>query len=183
FDIYEYGAQAGVQVPDGDPPVYEQIVMGVNDRTHITDGFEAWPPSYFENILDTCRNLSARPVTVAPAGGWLSATFVTLDPDATIITWNAEATGIDLILLADRYDPTGESGLLWIDNDVLPILWNVMVNSPRNRLFEQGDEYFQVALAVPDLTRDAPPAPATEEELTRARILEEIDPEAGDEDE
>ncbi|MEL6148055.1 MAG: hypothetical protein AAFV33_07880 [Chloroflexota bacterium] len=175
FDIYEYGAQAAVQLPGDETPVYEQIVVGVNDRVHITDGFEEWPTDFFRDILDRCRNLSTRPVTVAPEGGWLTAEFANFDPTATIITWNAEASGIDLLLLADADEDVRR---LWVDNDVLPILWNVMVNSPRSRLFEQGDDYFRIGFEVPNLTRDAPPAPATEEELIEARSLE---PEAEEE--
>lgn len=168
FQVYNYSSLADVQALDGSEPVYEQIIVNVNDERHVTDGFDNWPTDFFREILDKCQNLSQAPALVEPTGGWMSAAYTDFDEQATIINWNAEASGIDLIQLIESDE------MLWVDNEVLPVLWNVMTNSPRNRIFAQRDSYFLVALQVPNVHRDTPPTP-TNEELAEARSLIPLD--------
>lgn len=168
--LNEYESLADTQPPGEVRPVYEQIEVNVNGNNYVTDAFANWPPDLFLEVLESCRNLSSQPVLFEPAGGWLSATYAEYDPEATVIQWNAAATGIDLVELAEL------GAELWLDNDVLPFLWNAMTNSPRNRIFQQGDTYFYVGFQVPNVHRDAPPAPTTEE-LPAARRLNNLDEE------
>lgn len=164
YDIYDYNALADVQPLGEQRPVYEQIQVNISNQSHTTDGFENWPTSYFTDILTECQNVSATPAQFEPGGGWMSATFANRSNDATIIDWNAEASGIDLAQLAVLEER------LWVDNEVLPIMWNIMVTSPRNRVFRQDDSFYTVAFEVPSIHRQAPPAP-TVEELPNARSL------------
>lgn len=163
-NINEYGSLADTQPPGDVRPVYEQIEINVNGNQYVTDGFADWPADLFLNTLDGCRDLATQPVIFEPDGGWMSATYAEYDPNATLIEWNAQATGIDLV------EMTETRSRLWVDNDVLPFLWNLMTSSPRSRIFEQNDTYFKVAFQVPNVHRDAPPAP-TAEELPAARRL------------
>lgn len=163
-NIYDYQSLVAEQPPTEDQPVYEQITVNVGDVEHVTDGFEDWPTDYFRDILTQCRNLSEAPARFEPAGGWMDAIYADYDPDATLIDWNGEASGINLFQLAEADEA------LWVDNDVLPFLWSTMVNSPRNRLFVQENQAFQVSFQVPNVHRDAPAAPTTEE-LAEARTL------------
>ncbi len=174
-EIQSYGSLADAQPLGDEPPVYEQVILNVNDGVHVTDGFVDWPTGYFSRILDKCRNLSLSPASFEPAGGWMTAAYADDDPDATVIAWDAEATGINLAELVEAEQA------LWLDNDVLPVLWNIIVNSPRNRLFVQDGQHYIIALQVPNVQREAPPAP-TAEELAAARTLTDAF-EAIDEDE
>lgn len=164
YNIYDYESLIDRQSPTEEQPVYEQITVNVNNTQHTTDGFDDWPTDYFREILQECRNLSQQPARFEPTGGWMDAAYADYDPDATIIDWNADASGINLFQLVESDE------MLWIDNDVLPFLWYTMVNSPRNRLFMQNDQAFQVSFQVPNVHRNAPPAPS-EEELPEARTL------------
>ncbi len=164
YDIYDYSNLAEVQPLGEQRPVYEQIRLNLTNQTHTTDGFENWPASYFTEVLSECQNLSVRPAQFEPAGGWMSATLANNSTDATIIDWNAEASGINLAQL------TVSRQRLWVDNEVLPIMWNIVVSSPRNRVFRQDDIFYQVAFEVPNIHRSAPPVPSVEE-LPDARSL------------
>jgi hypothetical protein len=166
--LFTYESFANVQPQTDEIPVYEQIVINVNDVEHITDGFEAWPSDYFRDILADCQTLSQAPARFEPAGGWLSAQFTEYDPNATIITWDAEASGINLLGMAEL------ERTIWVDDANVPILWNIMVNSPRRRLFSQQGNYVEVAFQVPNVHLDAPQAPAPDE-LEAARELDPSD--------
>jgi hypothetical protein len=163
-EIYNYQSYADVQLPSEDMPVYEQVILDVNNERHVTDGFEQWETDFFRSVLDKCRSLSQSPALFEPSGGWLTAAAASYDEDATIINWDAGASGIDLVILTE-----GEN-TLWLDNNVMPIVWNIMTTSPRNRLFKQDESYFRLAFQVPNVHRDAPPAPI-QEELAEARTL------------
>lgn len=165
YRIFTYGQEAALQLDDdGIPPFYEQITLHVNDREHVTDSFVQWPSTYFRDILNECRNLSTAPALFEPSGAWISASYAEYDSDATIVTWNDEISGISLLALAD-YETR-----VWVDDSNLPILWNIMTNSPDDRLFQDNNGYVEVALEVPNVHAQSPQAP-TAEELDDARRM------------
>lgn len=164
--IYTYDSLANTQLTGDSSPVYEQIVLNVNNTPHITDGFEVWPGGYFREILGACQTISETPALFEPSAGWLSAGFTEYNPEATLITWDARASGIDLALLA-QFEKR-----VWVDDQNVPILWNIMTNSPDGRLFDQNGLYFEIAFEVPNVHASSPPAP-TADEVDAAR---QIDP-------
>lgn len=172
YRLYTYESLRDTQLLTEDaPPVYEQIRLNVNDREHTTDNFAAWPSGFFQDILADCRSLSQAPALFEPSGGWLSAAFAEYDPDAPVITWSAEVSGVSLSALADA------ERRLWVDNTNLPILWNIVTNSPRSRLADDGGAYVRLAFEVPNVHRTAPPAPSPDE-LEAARTPSELIDEA-----
>ena len=64
--------------------------------------------------------------------------------------WDAAALGLSLSSVAD-------GGPHWIDGAAASTLWNTLHSLPDNVIFEDGSAYFEVALQVPGVTRDAPP--------------------------
>lgn len=163
--LFTYAGTAEDLYAEGQRPVYERIVLDVNDTRHVTDGFAEWPDGFFRDVLETCASISATPALYEPSAGWLSVESAIYDPDAVTIFWNVEGAGIDLNELAD------EPERLWIDQPALVNrLWNTMTNSPSYRQFQQDDEYYTIAFEVPNVHPTAPPAP-TADELERARTL------------
>ena len=55
----------------------------------------------------------------------------------------------------------------WISGSAASALWNTLHSLPSNLIFEEGDSYYQVALQVPGITRDAPPAPESRSAVCR----------------
>ncbi len=162
--LFTYTGETELRYEAGNRPVYEEIVLNVNDTRHVTDGFNNWPDGYFREVLDLCTSLSNTPALYEPTAGWLSASSTDYDNNATIIYWNPDGAGVDLSLLAD-------DGRIWVDNPVIVRrLWQTMTNSPTYRLFSQGTQYYQVAFEVPNVHPSAPPAPAPNE-LEQARQL------------
>jgi hypothetical protein len=163
--LFTYEGTAEDFYAEGERPVYERIVLDVNDTRHITDGFSDWPSGYFRDILETCTSISDTPALYEPSAGWLSVESAIYDPDAATIYWNEEGAGIDLNELAD------EPARLWVDDPAtVNRLWNTMTNSPSYRQFQQNDDYYIIAFEVPNIHPTSPPAPAPDE-LERARTM------------
>ena len=163
--LFTYENIAESLYAEGQRPVYERIVLDVNDTRHVTDGFSEWPNGYFRDILETCATISETPALFEPVGGWLSAEAVSYDPDAVTIYWNAEGAGIDLNALSSETEP------IWVDDAaVVNRIWNTMTNSPSYRQFQQDGETYQVVFEVPNVHPTSLPAP-TADELDRARTL------------
>jgi len=163
--IFEYEGNVEERYPEGERPVYEEIVLDVNGTRHVSDGFAQWPDSYFRDVLTDCTSLSLTPALYEPSAGWLSAQGVDRAANAATIYWNAEGAGINLNDLAR----SGER--VWVDDPfVVNRVWNAMTNSPRFRQFAQGDAFFEVAFEVPNIHPSAPPVPGPDE-IDRARTM------------
>lgn len=164
--IFTYDGLAAIQPPGETRPVYEELILNVNGDQHITDGFAEWPGGYFRDVMGKCKAISAQPALFEPNGGWLSTIHTDYDPTATVIQWNAESAGISLAEVAST------EASIWVDNELVPIFWNILTNSPTNRIFEEDELYFEVAFQVPNVMRDAPPVP---EDPAAARLIPDIE--------
>jgi hypothetical protein len=153
FGIYGYEAGADLLVPSNPAPVIETLRVNVNGIDHRTDAFGGWDYTYYEQIVNLCRNLSQTPVIYEPSAGWVSALEVPYDTNRVQIYWDAGASGLDIAALAASGQPQ------WITGDNLRILWNIVVNNLPGVQLGQGELNYFIALQVPNVMRDAPPAP------------------------
>lgn len=153
-EIYKYTAKADVQ-PIGDvKPVVETLTIFVNGVNHKTDAFGGWQSSdYYQRIRQTCQEVSSAPVLYVPTGAWLSAREVPYDTQAPATPWNAANNGLSLKDLAAN----GERK--WITDRNVGVFWDTFRSSPANIQFFEDEKQYQVAIEVPNVTRDSPPAP------------------------
>ncbi len=142
--LKEIQAQADVN------PVVETVSINVNDLPHNADSFGGWDGDWFPRVLAACKHLSQAPVLVAPSSGWISARSVPFSMQPPIATWDAAAMGLSLNSV------TGAPK--WISGSSAASLWTTIHSLPSNLVFEDGSDYFEVALQVPGITRDSPPA-------------------------
>lgn len=152
-EIYNYEAAADVQVPSSEVPAIEQLTLHVNDVVQVTDAFDDWDIDFFENILNSCQTISETPTIYEPAGAWVSAELATYDDSgAPVVLWDPEAAGLSIAELAE-----GEPR--WLTNQTMRILWNLIRTSTPDLLISEGANTYQIAVQVPNVTVDAPPAP------------------------
>ena len=153
-EFYKYTAKADTQ-PFGDvKPVVETLTLFVNGVNHQTDAFGGWDYDYYQRIRQNCQQVSSAPVLYVPTGGWVSAREAAYDPQSPAIPWNAANNGLSLKDLA----ASGERK--WITDRNVGVFWHVFRSSPANIQFFEDNKQYQVALEVPNITRDSPPAPA-----------------------
>ncbi len=154
FRIYTYDAGLSRQAPTAEQPVYEQIVLNVNNTNHVTDFFADWPGSYFSDVVERCQQLAAAPRLFRPVGVWLAAEQVPLDLMRPYQIWDPSVTGFSLETLAF------EGGKRWVEGGLAEFLWQQVIVSPIPAWFVEGNLSFALSVQAPGITLDAPAAPA-----------------------
>ncbi|NWF67909.1 MAG: hypothetical protein HXY40_02370 [Chloroflexi bacterium] len=151
--IYEYTSGLDSALPSSTNPVAETLRLNVNGRDFYSDIFGGWNIEYYQRIITACGLISIAPVLFEPDAGWLSAQAVPYASDAPLVVWTPSAAGISFGELA----PNNERR--WVQGTLARQIWNVLLTAPANLRFDEGDAQYFVALEVPGVTRDAPPAP------------------------
>ncbi len=151
--LYKYSAKADT-IPLSDPkPVVETLTLFINKVNHKTDAFGGWDYDYYQEILTHCREISSAPVIYGPTGAWISAGAVPYDSDSPRQLWDAKANNLSLKDLVASGQPK------WITDRNVGVFWTIFLTSPKNIQFTEDNVEYNVALQVPNITRDAPPAP------------------------
>ncbi|HVU09855.1 MAG TPA: hypothetical protein VHD90_01205 [Phototrophicaceae bacterium] len=154
--IYTYDAHlADIQKQSNANPVTETITLNVDGIEHQADSFSGWNSDFFPNVLQDCKNLAQAPVLVAPSTGWISAQTIPFNMQPPLVVWDAQQTGISLNTVASAGSP------VWMTGQGVTTLWNELHSLPTTTIFEDDKNYFQVALQVPGVTRNAPLAPGS----------------------
>ncbi|MFQ3647076.1 MAG: hypothetical protein SNJ54_16340 [Anaerolineae bacterium] len=154
FRLYTYDSGLARQAPTAEQPVYEQIILNVNDTNHVTDFFADWPGSYFSDVVERCRKLAAAPRLFRPVGVWVAAYQVPLDLMRPYQIWDPSAGGFSLEGLAL------EGGKRWVEGGLAEYFWNQVIVSPIPSWFIEGSLSFALSVQAPGITLDAPAAPA-----------------------
>jgi hypothetical protein len=142
------------EIPGSSDPVYEKMTLAINDVTHVTDAFSTWPDQYYDIVLEACQKLAITPRKFEPDAGWLSAQMVTYNASVPSIIWDAAAAGFSF----NEVSATQEKR--WMEGNLVKILWRAMYDNSFDIQFDENGIVYQIALQVPGVTRDAPPAPA-----------------------
>ncbi|MBA3872300.1 MAG: hypothetical protein ABI970_10090 [Chloroflexota bacterium] len=151
--LYNYTAKADTLPLTDTKPVVETLTLFVNNVNHKTDAFGGWDYQYYQDIVTNCDVISTAPVLFAPTGAWLSARAVPFDADAARQPWDAKANNLSLKDLAASGQPK------WIADRNVGVFWTMFLTSPKNMQFIEDNIEYNVAIQVPNITRDAPAAP------------------------
>lgn len=152
--LYSYTAKADTMPLTETKPVVETLTLFVNNVNHKTDAFGGWDYQYYQDILLNCTRVSTAPVIYVPTGAWISARAVPSDGDVARQPWDAKANNLSLKDLAASGQPK------WITDRNVGVLWTIFLSSPKNTQFIEDDLEYNVALQIPNITRDAPNAPS-----------------------
>ncbi len=152
--FYTYQARRDVQLPESIEPVVEELTLTVNNIEHRSDSYSTWPPDYFNTVLELCQSLSDTPTIFLPEEAWVSIEVTEYDSTSPTIYWEPDASGLSLREVANA-----EDSRMWIEGQNVGIIWNVFRNDPPDTQFNEDGFDFFLALEVPGVTRDAPPAP------------------------
>jgi len=151
--LYNYTAKADTMPLTETKPVVETLTLFINNVNHKTDAFGGWDYQYYQDIVTNCNQISSAPVLYAPTGAWLSARVVPFDGNMARQPWDAKANNLSLKDLAASGQPK------WITDRNVGVFWTIFLTSPKTTQFIEDDVEYNVAIQVPNITRDAPPAP------------------------
>ncbi len=151
--IYNYTAKADT-LPLSDPkPVVETLTLFVNKVDHKTDAFGGWDYDYYQEIVTRCQQISSAPVIYVPSGAWISAREIPYDSQVARQPWDAKANNLSLKELA----ASGQAK--WITDRNTGVFWNMFLTSPKDMQYIEDNVEYNVAIQVPNITRDSPAAP------------------------
>lgn len=154
--FYTLDARATAPPAGESAPVVEQVVMNIGNRTHVADNYGSWDSGWFGRVLSACKLISGAPIRFDPSEAWVTVTETELRPDAPFIFWRPEDHGgVSLAALAGGNQPA------WVTGAAVATLWQNIRTLPYSIVFGEGDRGYSVGLAVPGVTRDAPPAPSS----------------------
>lgn len=154
--IYSFEEGYKNELPQRAIPIYRQLYINVSGLVHITDDFAQWEDSqYYENILARCQSLSRTPRRFQPEGAWVLSEFVTdvRFVSYPIVYWDAEAAGFSFSIMAVDNSPQ------WVEGNTIRVVWQYLIETPGTVLFEDALGRYRVAIQVPGVTLNAPPAP------------------------
>ena len=151
--FYRYPARQDNAPASDVTPVVETLTLFVNNVNHITDAFSGWNFDYYQRLLKSCKDISIAPAIYVPTAAWVSAQAVPYDPTSPGILWDGQANNLSLAELA----ASGERK--WLTDRNVRVIWDILRTSPPSVLFNEGEFPYHVALEVPNVTRDSPPAP------------------------
>jgi hypothetical protein len=157
--FFDYTAQADLQPATTISPVIETLTLFVSGQERQSDSFSGWDGDYYARILAKCQTISTTPVLFEPTAAWISAEAIPADQtdsSAINIPWDAAANGLSFAEVAE----SGERR--WITDRNVAVIWNLIRNSNYNLRFTESETQYYVALEVPNVTRNAPPAPAAQ---------------------
>jgi hypothetical protein len=153
-NIYQYDQRQDNQPASSNSPVVETLSLNVNGVLHETDPFSGWDFDYYSSLLKACKDISEAPVLFEPAAAYVSARTAIYDPTSPSIFWDPQANGLSLAELA----ASGERR--WITDRNVRVLWQIIRTSPPSIIFNENELQYQVALEIPNITRNAPAAPS-----------------------
>ncbi|MHB8624743.1 MAG: hypothetical protein ACYDBJ_18795 [Aggregatilineales bacterium] len=149
YSIPDYAAN---ELPPSGQYTTESISLNLNNTAHTIRNYSHWPGNEFQNMLDKCGHLTQQPVLYVPTGAWLEVYPVSgPDPDPPIL-WTS-AVPFRLADVASSGKP------LWLSGDLLGTLWRQIHRSLGAVQWIENNKAYQIALEVPNISRDAPLAP------------------------
>jgi len=136
--------------PEEDSGLLETITLALYGDVHAVRRYSSWPQNSYARLLEECRRLSAAPVLVMPAAGWVSVYPITLDPMLPSWPWPPRAP-----FTLREWAASGEAR--WIEGDLATAIWqSARETGGSMQVIERGGGAYELAIVVPGYSRDGP---------------------------
>lgn len=152
--FYSFKEGYPLLLPSSTKPVFERLTLENNDVKYVSDSFSSWPFDYYNETLQLCIAQAKTPRLFEPDSVWLSAQQADYDSRLPSVPWEAAAAGLSFQTLASTKERR------WQEGNLVKILWKVLQDNGSMVQFQENENYYRIALQIPGVTRDAPPAPA-----------------------
>lgn len=151
-----YDWESNFLIPDFDNPLIQSISLNLFAEERTVSRYTDWPVDGFERIRQACAQASTTPITYLPEGLWVSAYEIIYDTNYSYWRWYEEAAGFQLSEVSNGQAPR------WITGDLAKqVFTNTLLSSNTSYVLE-GDIAYSLAIQMPGITRDAPPAPQSD---------------------
>jgi hypothetical protein len=149
YSIPDYAAD---ELPPAQDSALESITLNVNQAMRTIRSYRAWQGNTYGAILERCRKLSDTRALYVPSGGWVTVFEQPRKPGSLENGWPPTAP-------FKMAEAAASGAAVWVQGAALRQLWNVQRQTLGQTLWLEKDKAYRVAIQVPGISRDAPPAP------------------------
>jgi hypothetical protein len=154
--FYNSPDYASQELPPSENAPLESVTLNVSQELRTVRSYRRWPDNLYLDILDKCRTLTETRALYIPTGAWVTGYAVPDNPNAPKIGW--PPTGpFKMAELAASGNP------MWVTDVALTQLWTAQRQSLGQIYWLEGGKTYRVAIQVPGVSRDSPPAPVQTE--------------------
>jgi hypothetical protein len=148
-----YDWESDFLIPEMSNPMVQSITLNLYAENRTVTRYSSWPVDGYQRILETCQQAVTTPALFEPAGAWVSAYDSALSEGTGSWRWLPDSAGFRLSEVTNGQAPR------WVTGEILRLIW---ANTVLPRLVPRvvdGDAAYELAVRVPNITRDAPPPP------------------------
>jgi hypothetical protein len=149
YDIPDY---ASFELPPTERANVDTITLALSDQVTTKRNYRAWPLDVYPTLLEKCRTLSDAPVRVEPSAGWVTVYKGPENTGMPFIDWPSTAP-------FKMADAVAGNQAMWLTDVPFRMLWQTQRETQGNIVWREDGINYQVALQVPLVSRDSPPAP------------------------
>jgi hypothetical protein len=151
-----YDWESNFLIPDYVNPTIQSVTLNLFAEERTVSRYTDWPVNGYERILQACTQASATPVLYLPDGLWVSAYEIVYDTNYSYWRWLEDAAGFPLSAVSNGQAPR------WISGDLAKQVFSDVILANNTSYVLEGDLAYALAVQVPGITRDAPPAPSSD---------------------
>jgi hypothetical protein len=156
YSIPDYAAD---ELPPAQDSALESITLNVNQTVRTIRNYRVWQGNTYVAILDRCRKLSDTRGLFVPSAGWVTVFEQPRKPSNPENGWPPTAP-------FKMADAAASGAAIWVQGPALRQLWNAQRQTLGQIIWLENNKSYRVAIQVPGISRDAPPAPPGSETPT-----------------
>jgi hypothetical protein len=161
LNFYDLPDLAAQEFPPSEDAAQESLTLNVSRGLRTIRSYRGWANDAYIAILERCRTINPQRALFVPAGAWITVYEEPRNPALPEVGWPLAAP----FRLAE-VAASGEAR--WIGGVALAQLWNYERQTQGRIQWIENNVAYRVAIQVPNISRDSPPAPPGSETPTPA---------------
>jgi hypothetical protein len=150
YDIPDYAAR---ELPPAEDAPMESITLNLSTELRTARNYGMWQNNVFAILSERCLKLSAAPARYEPTAGWVTVFAADAGAQGPSVLWPSTAP-------FKMADALAGNRAIWVEGVAIKQLWNVQRETQGTVRWLEGETVYQVALQIPLISRDSPPAPS-----------------------
>lgn len=148
YDVPDYAAQ---ELPPSETTPINSITLNVNNELRTIRSFRIWPTNIYNQIYDRCLKISNVRAVLIPTGAWITV-FEQARNQGPSTVWK-------VTMPFKAADAAASNAARWVTGPALADMWQLIRRFYGNVQWTEGLKAYRVAIQVPGVSRDSPPAP------------------------
>ncbi|MCS6869968.1 MAG: hypothetical protein RML95_07015 [Anaerolineae bacterium] len=159
LNFYDLPDLAAQEFPPSENAAQESLTLNVSRGLRTIRSYRGWANNAYLAVLERCRTINPQRALFVPTGAWITVYQEERNPALPEVGWPLTAP----FRLAE-VAASGEAR--WISGVALAQLWSYERQTLGRMQWIENNLAYRVAIQVPNISRDSPPAPSISETPT-----------------